>query len=111
MVCLPSGGGNYGAGYATYVYPIDSFKKREGTLESGPYPAAVGFDTAGGYIYGQNAKSALILFSPTGVKKKEYMIGPGGLDVRQFLVHPGGNKVVIVMKDYVYYAVTPAAKE
>ncbi len=111
FVCLPSGGGNYGAGYATHVYPINSFQKRQCTLETGPYPAAVGFDPAGGYIYGQNARNSLILFGPTGVKKKEYKLGPGGLDVSQYLVHPAGNKVLIVMKDYVYYAETTPAKE
>ena len=70
----------------------------------------MGYDPAGGYIYTQNAQDSLILFSPTGIKKKEYKLGPGGLDVKQYLVYPGGNKVLIVMKDYVYYAETPSSK-
>src|SRR5262249_39933962 len=42
-VCLPSGGGNYGASsYSTFVYPINNFKKTEFILEQGAYPEAVG---------------------------------------------------------------------
>jgi DNA-binding beta-propeller fold protein YncE len=102
-VCLPSRGGNYSGlkghpdikGYSTYVYPVDSFSKPAFTLEQGSVPAAVGFDPEGKRIYSQNIEKALLVFSATGIKKKEYALG-GGLEVRQYLVHPGGNKLLLL---------------
>jgi hypothetical protein len=94
-VCLPSGGGNYGANYSTYVYPVTNVKKPEFTLESGPYPQAVGFDPAAGWVYGQGNGHELILFTATGIKKKEYKIEDGH-SVKQYLPHPGGNKLLLL---------------
>jgi hypothetical protein len=87
------------------VYPIDSFAKRQCTVDQGEtkgypgyrpreLPMAMGFDIKGGYIYSQNGGQEFTLFTLTGVKKKEYKVGFGA--VRQFLVHPNGNEVVLL---------------
>jgi hypothetical protein len=107
FVCLPTGGGNVGKNYATFVFPVTDLKKPECSVESGAYPRAVGFDPAAGWIYAQNFEHPLLLFTLTGVKKKEYKIGTLGGDVRQFLVHPAGNTVLILGESKIYSVDTP----
>jgi hypothetical protein len=97
-VCLPSGGGNYGVNYGTYIYPVANLQKAEFTLEQGAYPEAVGFDAAAGQVYSQNFNNNLIVFSDTGLKEKEYKVPPGG-DVRQYLVHPKGYKLLLLASE------------
>jgi hypothetical protein len=94
-VCLPNGAGNGGASYSTYVYPVANVKRPECTLESGPYPQAVGFDPAGGWVYAQGNGKSLILFTFTGIKKKEYKIGDAH-NLRQYLAHPKGNQLLML---------------
>jgi len=107
FVCLPTGGGNIGKNYTTIIFPVADLKKPECSLESGPYPKAVGFDLAGGWIYTQNIDHPLMLFTQTGVKKKEYKIDDNKENVRQYLVHPDGNKVLILMDKRLLYVETP----
>ena len=111
-VCLPCGGGNYGAkpAYSTYVYSVKSFKKVDFTLEQGAYPLTVGFDSKGGYVFAQNRTKDFILYGMTGIKKKEYAIDPKQ-DVRQYLAHPEGNKVLMLNASKIYLVeVPPKAK-
>jgi DNA-binding beta-propeller fold protein YncE len=113
LVCLPCGGGNYGArpSYSTFVYDMKTFKKAEFTLEQGAYPQAVGFDPAGGYIYAQNHDHPLIVYSYTGIKKKEYKLGRDAVSVRQYLPHPEGNKLLMLTADKIFSIEVPPKKK
>jgi hypothetical protein len=108
LVCIPSGGGNYGAkpAYSTIVYPVTTFQKIEFTLPQGAYPRAVAFDTAGAHIYAQSFQHALIVFDAAGVKKKEYSLARSG-EVRQYLVHPEGNKLLLLTEGALRYVEVP----
>jgi predicted Zn finger-like uncharacterized protein len=102
-VCLPSGGGNYGAGnYSTFIYPVSDLLRPRLALASGAYPRAVGFDPKAGLIYAQNFGNQLIVFDPSGNKLKEFKLGPGG-DVKQFQVHPEGRKLLVLTGAKLYY--------
>lgn len=99
-VCLPSGGGNYGAAYATYVYPVDNLRKPEFTINSGAYPRHVGFDPAGKLVYAQNAGSQLIVFSTKAIKLTEHQLTAGGGiqdEPRQFVAQPEGKKLLALL--------------
>lgn len=99
-VCLPSGGGNYGATYGTYVYAVGNLSKPEITLNSGAYPRLVGFDPAGKLVYAQNAGSQLIVFSTTAIKLAEHSLTGGrgnSDDPRQFVSHPEGRKFLALL--------------
>jgi S1-C subfamily serine protease len=100
-VCIPCGGGNYGAKglpdsgpYSTYIFPAANLAKPDAVLRQGPYPEAVGFDPKAGLIYGQNFEKSLIVFRDTGAKQKDYDIGVH--DVRQILAHPDGRKLLVL---------------
>jgi S1-C subfamily serine protease len=94
-VCLPSGGGNYGVNYGTYVYDVKNLGTPAQTVQSGAYPRAVGFDPKHRYVYAQNFQNQLILFTTKGIKLKEYPIPRAG-DVKQFLPHPDGDKLLLL---------------
>jgi len=100
-VCLPSGGGNGnvpGEGpmpYTTFVYAVGDLQKRVMVIRGGAYPHTLGFDVAARQLYSQNHDTQLIVFSPTGLKGKEYKIREAG-DVHLILAHPAGKKVLIV---------------
>lgn len=101
-VCLPSGGGNSGSLYSTYVYAVDNFQRPEFTLASGAYPRLIGFDPAGEWIYAQNHAFQLIVFSMTAIKRKEYKLTDdrGSADeTRQFVPHPEGKKLLVLLND------------
>src|SRR5262249_22602968 len=83
-VCHPSGGGNYGAGYATYVSPADTVKTAGFPGGPGASPQPWGFAPAGGWVYAQGGDKSLMLFTFTGIKKKEYKIGDAHR-IRQYL--------------------------
>jgi DNA-binding beta-propeller fold protein YncE len=101
-VCLPSGGGNYGAGsYSTFIYRVNDLARPQISLASGAYPRAVGFDPKGGYVYAQNHQHQLIIFNPAGIKLKEQKLGQSS-DVKQFLVHPEGRKLLVLTDDKLY---------
>jgi hypothetical protein len=113
-VCLPSGGGNPRGlnnhpevrAYSTYVYPVTRINEPAFVLEQGAYPTAVGFDPKGGLVYGQNRSHQLILFTPTGVKQREYTFGQARR-VRQFLVHPEGRKLLLLTEDKLFLVELP----
>jgi hypothetical protein len=114
FACLPSGGGNYrglkdhpetGA-YSTYIYPVSNINKPAFFLEQGAYPTAVGFDAKGGLVYGQNGNHQLILFSPTGIKQREYAF-PKTRWVRQFAAHPAGRRLLLLTQDKLFYVELP----
>jgi hypothetical protein len=113
FVCLPTGGGQRGLKghpevkpYSTFVYPVTSINKPAYFLESGAYPRAVGFDTKAGLVYGQNHRYQLILFSPTGIKLKEYAF-PGTRDVTEIVVHPEGRKLLLLTDNTILYIELP----
>jgi hypothetical protein len=110
-VCLPSGGGNYGAsGYATFIYPVNNLKKPEFTLESGAYPRSVGFDSAAHLVYAQNHGTPLIVYSDTGIKKAEYNIPLTKnriLREPQFVVHPTGKKILMTSDNTLVFVELP----
>lgn len=108
-VCLPSGGGNYGASYATFIYTADDLAK-VATVSSGHYPQAVGFDPVAGKIYAQNYDNALVVFDTAGKKLATHTAAGTGSDVRQFVVHPKGNRLLIVGGNRVFFAELAADK-
>jgi hypothetical protein len=132
LVCLP---GQPSRGYATPIYPTGQFQKHVCTLEPGCASVAVGFDVKAGHTYTQNAGHELIVLTPHGIKKKEYVLekrtqvfgpvcdrwgevirpgysrpwqegDPAGV-VRQYLVHPGGNQLVLLTGEAVYPVEVP----
>ncbi|MFO0970522.1 MAG: hypothetical protein U0793_33680, partial [Gemmataceae bacterium] len=115
-VALPSGGGNYRglpdhpmiSTYTTYVYPIDNVRRPAFTLESGAYPRTVGFDPKADLAYAQNHGKQLIIFSMTGRKLQEHVLGRG--DTRQFLVHPEGRRIMVLMQDTLAFVQIPEEK-
>ena len=101
---------------------MHTLSKYHCTLEQGPNPQAVGFDLKGGYVYTQNNDHELVVFTLTGVKKREYSVKGGHLfdhkggciytqdlrgGVQQYLVHPGGNQVVLLTAAAVYAIEVP----
>jgi hypothetical protein len=99
-VCLPSGGGNGNVvgkprAYTTFVYGVGDLQKTVMVIESGHYPRTLGFDVAARQIYAQNYDTPLIVFSPTGLKGKEYKIRDAG-EPHTLLAHPGGKKVLFI---------------
>jgi hypothetical protein len=108
FVAAPSGGGNYGANYSTFVYAPSNLKTPAVTLASGPYPMAVGFDKAADLFYAQNADKQLIIFDKDANKLKEYSLTPGrAIEVRQFLVHPEGRKLLVLTKNDLFSVEIP----
>jgi hypothetical protein len=111
LVCLPSGGGNYGANlYSTFIYAVNNLAAPVVVIESGPYPRALGFAPKQKRIYAQNATHQLILFTYKGIKEKEYAL-PGADEVRQILPHPAGDKVLLLTRSRLYWIEWSAAKE
>jgi hypothetical protein len=114
-VCMPTGGGNPqnlpnhppAKSYSTYVYAVTELSRPVCVLEQGAYPEAAGFDAKGGYIYTQNFDHELIVFTMTGVEKKQYQLGARGDGVRQYLVHPDGRKVLVLTASKLYFVTVP----
>jgi hypothetical protein len=100
-VCLPSGGGNGnvpGQGptpYTTFVYPVADLQKPVIVIPGGAYPRTLAFDVAARQLYAQNYNTQLIVFSPTGLRGKEYALRDAG-EPRVLLVHPAGKKVLFI---------------
>jgi hypothetical protein len=132
LVCLP---GQPSKGYATPIYPTGTFQKHVCTLDPGSCTRAVGFDLKAGYTYTQDAGHELIVLTPHGIKKKDYVLekrdqyfgpvcnregevirpaysrpwqegDPAGV-VQQYLVYPGGNQLVLLTGEAVYAVETP----
>jgi DNA-binding beta-propeller fold protein YncE/DNA-directed RNA polymerase subunit RPC12/RpoP len=96
FVCLPSGGGNTGSNYATYVYGVGNLKKPDFVINAGAYPRVVGFDSAAGLVFAQNADKQLIVYTSTGIKLKEYELTDVPQDEpRQFVAHPKGKRLLV----------------
>jgi hypothetical protein len=143
LVCLP-GQHNYEnvatkpTPRETPIYPTGTFKKHVCTLDPGSCTRAVGFDPKAGYTYTQNAGRELIVLSPHGLKKKEYVLekpdqyfgpvcnrqgeviraaysrpwqdGDAAGVVQQYLVYPGGNQLVLLTGAAVYAVEVPRKK-
>jgi hypothetical protein len=117
-VCMPSGGGNLDipgtphTAYATYVFAVDNLEKPAFTVAAGPFPQAVGFDPRGGHVFAQKMGMPLILFTFTGLKKRDVpMALPGGEDPLQFLAHPDGGQLLIrTSRDIVFVDLAPALR-
>ncbi len=108
-VCLPSGGGNYGAGtYTTFIYSVTNLSQPQIMVTSGAYPRAMGFDPKAGLIYAQNHDKQLLIYDPSGVRLKEFNLGPTG-EVKQFLVHPDGRKVLVLTDRKLYFVCVGAS--
>ena len=106
LVCLPSGGGNYGSGYGTFIYAVDKLTVPKFALTTGPYPRLVAFDAVDQSIYAENSDYQLMLFSPTAIKRKQLSLidEPGGHDEpRQFVPHPGGHRLLVLLAKRLLY--------
>jgi hypothetical protein len=97
-VCLPSGGGNYGAkpNYSTFIFAVGDLTKEAFTINQGAYPRMVGFDSKRELIFGQNFDTQLIVFDKTGTRQKEYKLEDRGSEPRQFLAVPEGGKLLLL---------------
>lgn len=97
-VAMPSGGGNRDEahqGYNIFIYKIDDLAKPVCILDSGPYPRTMAFDFTARRIYAQNIEKQLIIFTPKGIKQKEYTLFGRGEEPNRMLVHPSGHKVLV----------------
>jgi hypothetical protein len=112
-VCFPTGGGNDGLTYGTYVYLTDDLSRPAFTLQQGAYPEVVGFDHAGKRLFGQNAEYPLIVFDANGTKRGEYKFGPtrGLHNVKQFAAHPTVGRVLLLRTNDQLLLVEFAASE
>ncbi len=106
-VSLPSGGGNTGRGYTTLVFRTSDILEPVIKIESGAYPQALGLDKKAKLIYAQNSGSALITFSPKGIKRKEYQSRQLGNSAKLFLVHPSGGNLLILTDEKLSWAKLP----
>ena len=109
-VCLPSGGGHYGAGYSTFVYPVDNLAKAEFTIDSGAYPRLVGFDPAAKLVYAQNHDTQLIVFTNTAIRKADYKLTTLerlSSEPSQFVPHPDGKKLLVEMAGSLMFVEIP----
>jgi DNA-binding beta-propeller fold protein YncE len=104
-VCLPSGGGNYGAGggnYNTFVYSVDDLRTAAFTVKSGAYPRLAAFDPVDKVMFTQNHDKQLMVFTMDGKKLKEFNLPTGG-DPKQFVPHPKGKKLLVVLERAVLF--------
>src|SRR5262249_6874957 len=74
-VCFPTGGGNDGLNYATYVYRTADLSRPAFTLRQGAYPEIVGYDSAGQRLFSQNYQHPLLVFDLNGTRRGEYKFG------------------------------------
>jgi hypothetical protein len=101
-VCLPSGGGNYGTSYGTFVYAVDNLKQPAFTLKSGAFPQLVGFDPVSGLVFAQRQGVQFLVFDKSAALLKEYNLSADqnhGDEARQFVPHPAGRKMLLVTEN------------
>jgi hypothetical protein len=97
-VCFPTGGGNDGLNYATYVYRTEDLSRPAFTLHQGAYPEIVGFDRAGKRIFSQNYDHALLVFDQNGTKRSEHKFaGVGGShNIRDYAARPTDGRALLL---------------
>src|SRR5262249_5505042 len=97
-VCFPTGGGNDGLLYGTYVYRADDLSRPAFTLKQGAYPMIVGFDPVGKHVLSQDSQPPLMVFDQNGTKRGEYKFGTirGSHDVKQYAPHPKDGRSLLL---------------
>jgi S1-C subfamily serine protease len=105
-VCLPSGGGNYGTSYGTFLYSVTDLHNPALTIQSGAYPRALGFDPKKELLFSQDFRHQLIVFTLGGIKQAEYELAGGG-QVKQLLPSPRGGKLLVLTEHKLYLASLP----
>jgi hypothetical protein len=101
-VCLPTGGGNDGLLYGTYVYHSTDLSQPAFDLKQGAYPNLVGFDPAGKRVFTQSFSHPLMVFDHNGTKLSEHTLVPvrEPYHAKQYAAHPvDGNALLLRTTD------------
>ena len=88
-----------GKPYATSLFPVTDLSQPAVILESGEFPACVGFDVQTGGFYGHNRDACLIVFDAQGRKKREVKMDPRSNRTQFVLPHPDGGKVLVLSQN------------
>jgi hypothetical protein len=78
-----------------YIYAIDDLKKPAVVLTKIDSGRAVGVDVAGGWIYANEAKKPLVIFSATGVRKGEFPLPVESNAITENVISPLGRAFLI----------------
>ena len=115
-VALPSGGGNYpvadhpkAPGYSTFVYKVTNLQRPATIIASGHYPRALAFDKKAGRIYAMNYDFQFLVFTPQGVKEKEYKLERQG-ETRFILPLADGDRALVGTENSLFLIELPGAK-
>jgi hypothetical protein len=79
-----------------YLYAIDDLKKPVAVLPKIDPGRAVGVDVKGGWIYANETKKPLVIFSTTGVRKGEFPLPEvDAQTITEYIVSPTGRELLI----------------
>ncbi len=78
-----------------YVYAIDDLKKPVAVLTKIDPGRGVGVDVNGGWIYANETKKPLVIFSSTGVRKGEFALPIEPNTITEYVVSPLGRAFLI----------------
>jgi predicted Zn finger-like uncharacterized protein len=81
--------------HGLYVYAIDELKKPAVVLTKIDPGRAVGVDVAGGWIYANEAKKPLVIFSATGERKGEFALPVESNAITEYVISPLGRAFLI----------------
>jgi hypothetical protein len=97
-VCFPTGGGNDGAGYGTYIYRIADMSKPACLLKQDAYPEIVGSDPVSQRIFTQNYDHPLMVYDHTGKNLGTYRLGTisGSHNIKQYAAHPTDGRSLLL---------------
>ena len=89
-MCFPTGGGNDGLNYGTYVYRTSDLSRPAFTMKQGAYPEIVGYDPVSKQFFSQNYDTPLLVFDVNGTKRGAHKFGQitGSHNIRQYAPHP-----------------------
>ncbi|MEZ5940219.1 MAG: hypothetical protein R3C18_02430 [Planctomycetaceae bacterium] len=116
-VSLTFGGGNEQppghpkVGYGTYIYDVTDLSVPVTTIEPGPYPATVGFDTAVGLYYGQTTDQELVVFNEGGAQLGSFDLSGGTTNRNErtqlIVPHPAGGRTLVLTDMTLYWCTLP----
>lgn len=96
-VCFPTGGGNEGASYGTYIYRTDDLSKPAFLMKQGAYPEVVGFDPPHHRFFSQNGDHYLLIFDDKGRQLGAYGASQQVMHkVRQYAARPTDGRALLL---------------
>ena len=78
-----------------FIYAIDDFKKPAVVLTKIESSRAVGVDVNGGWIYANEPKKPLVIFSATGERKGEFPLPVEATAITEYVIAPQGRAFLI----------------